>query len=151
MQPQCHLNFLSPGTAEFRAAFSEFHTTAAFHVYTIICQSQQQQLLFSRRKFQIRIYISSRSFGNISSFTVRFLLSLLSYSVGMWLLVCAAVLHQEVCLYRMCMYMPAILYILYVSVCQHTSLFTRGCVDLPKGEAVCLVFNRSQPICAKGV
>lgn len=73
------------------------------------------------------------------------------WSVGMRLLVSAAVLHQEVCLYRMCMYMLAILYILYVSVCQHTSVFTRGCVDLPKGEAVCLVFNRSQPICAKGV
>lgn len=52
-------------------------------------------------------------------------LSLLSCSVGMQLLVSAAVLQ---CLHRMCMYMPAILYILYVSVCQHTSLFTRGCV-----------------------
>lgn len=81
-------------------------------------------------------------------------LSLLSCSVGMQLLVSAAVLQ---CLHRMCMYTPAILYILYVSVCQHTSLFTRGCVDLPSwevgevgvGGAVCLVLNRSQPICAR--
>lgn len=50
----------------------------------------------------------------------------------MQLLVGAAALQQQECLHRMCMYMPAILYILYVSVCQHTSLFTRGCVDLPR-------------------
>lgn len=73
-------------------------------------------------------------------------LSLLSCSVGMQLLVSAAVLQ---CLHRMCMDMPAILYILYVSVCQHTSLFTRGCVGGGGGGAVCLVLNRSQPICAR--